>query len=671
MRISWRRLALVAAVAIPLAAVGGVLWAATRDLSSYQARLTEQIRKVTGRELSAKVPLTIRLSTQPAMVAEGLTLTNASWGTRPELARVRKITLFLDPVSLLLGEVRVGRMLLEGADILVERNDVGDSNLEMLPPPDGSGPHPGENRSLRLRANPAFPWINVIEVKDSVLTIREGIGRPPTVLEIASGTLKSPAANQPLLLEAKLAAPQAAPLELSGPAGTFDGWLRGLPGNIDVSGTLGGGKIAIKGSVGVKGTNVQVTAEGPDLAAFGPYMHISLPSGGPYAFNAKAATQRNGLKVEVPTLKVGSSELAGEALFRVDRHGAPTATINIDAAKLDVGDFKAAAADTPLAAQPATPAAPRRLVPSLPFSASWLGRSNLSLTARVGEVVGLQGKVQNASVTLASSEARFAFRAAATVGGGSAGFDLVYDPTGRVGQATLTATANRVSFEDLSTLLGLNLGLRDAVGDIDLRLRGGGRTTRDALNSATGSIDVVMAKGAWPQDSLQGFPSETLRLLGGSSDGGVPFNCVAGRFEVSGGVANLRRLVVDTPRATMVGGGFVHLRAEAWEFILAPEARDNQNLALASPLRVKGGSGRNTSGALEPGLTRLIIPGGTVPSLTAQIGVATRQAVTNPCATVAPRVEGLRPGLRAQMPTPSADLRDRTVRRTPAPATPR
>ena len=49
MRIRWRRVALVAAVVVPLAAAGGVLWAATRDLSRYQTRLTEQIRKVTGR----------------------------------------------------------------------------------------------------------------------------------------------------------------------------------------------------------------------------------------------------------------------------------------------------------------------------------------------------------------------------------------------------------------------------------------------------------------------------------------------------------------------------------------------------------------------------------------------------------------------------------------------
>ena len=666
MRVPWRRLTWLLVAAVPIAAIVGVVWIGTRDLSRYQARLTEQIRKVTGRELAAKVPLAVKLGSQPAMVAEGVTLSNAPWGSRPDLARVRKLTLFIDPVALFLGEIKIGRLLIEGADILVEQNDVGDTNLDMLPPPDGSGPHAGENRSLRLRTSAAFPWIDTIEVRDSVLTIAQGAGRPPVVLEVPTATFRSPAPGQPLQIEGRFAAPQAAPLVLTGTAGSFDGWMRALPGNIDLQGSFGGGKIAIKGGVGVKGTTVQINAEGPDISAFGPYIRLPVPAGGPYVLAAKAGTQRSAFKVDVTTLKVGSSELTADALFRVDRKGTPTITLNADVTRLDIGDLKAAPAVAASTSAP-SPAQPR-LVPTLPFSASWLGRSALSATVQFGEIVGLGSKVQTASLTLTSSETRFAFRGAATIGGGSAGFDLAYDPTGRIGQATLTASTNRVPLADLSSLLGFDLGLRDAVADIDLRVRGGGRTTRDALNAASGSLEVAIAKGSWPREQLASWPAETQRLLA-VGDSSVPFNCVAGRFDVTGGVAFLRRLIVDTPRATMVGGGYLQLRSEAWEFILAPEARDNQNAALASPLRLKGGSGRAIAGALEPALTRLIIPGGTVPSLVAQITQASRQTGVNPCAAVAPRVEGLRPGLRAQMPVPpAAELRQRPSRaQTPAP----
>jgi uncharacterized protein involved in outer membrane biogenesis len=657
--IPWRRLAWLAAALVPVLAIGALVWLGTRDLSRYQARLTDQIRKVTGRELKARVPLAVKLGREPALVAEGLTLSNAAWASRPELAKVRRITMFLDPFALFLGEAKVSKVVLEGADILVEHNEAGDANLEMLPPPDGSGPHAGENRSLRIRSNPAFPWINTIEVRDSILTIVEGAGRPPVVVEVANGTFKSNAPNQALQVEGRLGVPRATAMELSGTIGSFDGWMRGMPGTIDVQGGFGGGKIAIKGSIGTKGTNLQITSEGPDIGVFGPYVFLPLPAGGPYALSAKASTQRNGIKVEVPSLKVGASELTGEAMFRVDRSGTPTVAVDIDASRIDLAGLKRALA--PPSAAPAQ----RRVLPTTPFQASWIGRSTLSMTARVGELAGLSGKITNGSLSLTSSEKRFAFRGAASIGSGSANFDLAYDPTGRIGSTTLAATASRVPMDDLGALLGLDLGLKDSVGDIDLKLRGGGRSAGAALNSASGTVEFAVGKGAWPGDGLAGWPAESMKLLGATD--GAAFNCLAGRFEVSSGVANLRRLVFDTPRATWIGGGYVSLRNEGWEFIVAPEARDSQGVPLATPFRIKGGTGRSAAGALDPGLSRLLIGAGTVPSLVGTFGQIARQANVNACAIMAPRVDGMRPGLRAQMPTPAAPERDRANRRAQGP----
>ncbi len=68
---------------------------------------------------------------------------------------------------------------------------------------------------------------------------------------------------------------------------------------------------------------MQINSEGPDVSVFGPYVRLPVPAGGPYLMNTKASTQRNGFKVEVTSLKVGTSEAAGEALFRVDRRARP------------------------------------------------------------------------------------------------------------------------------------------------------------------------------------------------------------------------------------------------------------------------------------------------------------------------------------------------------------
>ena len=121
-------------------------------------------------------------------------------GARPR----PQLTMYLDPSRCCSVRLRSARCCWKAPRSLVERNEAGDANLEMLPPPDGSGPHAGENRSLRIRANPAFPWINTIEVRDSVLTVSEGAGRPPVVLNVARGSFKATAPNQPLQIDARL-----------------------------------------------------------------------------------------------------------------------------------------------------------------------------------------------------------------------------------------------------------------------------------------------------------------------------------------------------------------------------------------------------------------------------------------------------------------------------------
>ena len=258
MRVPWKRLTWILAAALPVAAVAGIIWVGTRDLSRFQSRMTEQVRKVTGRELAARVPLTIKLGTQPAMVAEGVTLTNASWGSRPDLARVRKLTLFLDPASLFLGEVKIGRVLLEGADILVERNEVGDTNLDMLPPPDGSGPHPGENRSLQAAHIARLP----VDRHDRgaatrSLTDRRRAG--PSAGGAGDRRRRPSSRKRPTSrCSSRASSRRRRPRRSSSPArpARSTAGCGACPATSIVQGGFGGGKIAIKGSVDAKGTNL-------------------------------------------------------------------------------------------------------------------------------------------------------------------------------------------------------------------------------------------------------------------------------------------------------------------------------------------------------------------------------------------------------------------------------
>jgi len=233
-------------------------------------------------------------------------------------------------------------------------------------------------------------------------------------------------------------------------------------------------------------------------------------------------------------------------------------------------------------------------------------------------------------------------RGAASIGAGSAGFDLVYDPAGRNGQATLTATASRVSLEDLSGLLGLDLGVKDAVADIDLRLRGAGRSTRKrALNVASGSVRLRgRPRETWPARRHGRLAGRDAAALLGGNDNGVPFNCIGGRFEM-----RRRRGLSPSPRGRHVAHRDRRRRfppSPQRELGDGPGARGARCPGRATGPRRSGSRvarASRTAGALEPGLTKLIIGAGTVPSLTGTLNMIARQQGVNACATMAPRVE--------------------------------
>jgi len=90
-------------------------------------------------------------------------------------------------------------------------------------------------------------------------------------------------------------------------------------------------------------------------------------------------------------------------------------------------------------------------------------------------------------------------------------------------------------------------------------------------------------------DGLAGWPAESAKLLGASNSDRLQLP--RRPVEVSGGCRQLAALVFDTPRATWIGGGYVSLRNEGWEFIVAPEARDSQGVPLAHAVPPQGRHG--------------------------------------------------------------------------------
>jgi uncharacterized protein involved in outer membrane biogenesis len=667
-----------------LAPAGLYTWASTRDLSRYQSQIIDQVRRATGRELAIKGQLRINFTLSPSAIAENVTLSNMEGGTRPEMARISRLILYLDPVSLLLGEMRIGRIELVGADILVERDANGRSNLEMTAPVEGSGPHPSEHRSLRVRTIPTLPWINRIEARNSTITLRETADRPTLVVAIEHFAGAASASNTAFTVDFAGKINGSDPIMLAGRAGTFDGWMRGLPGEVKLEGKFGPGAVSISGSATSKAVGISGAIEARSMAALAPLLGLPFPETAPVALSFKLSNPRTVTKVEISELRIGSSVAKGDLTLRHDRKNRPVLALNLAADKLELADLRAPPRQPMVAGPGVTPVVPpgttvapapssdHRVIPADPYPLEMIRRWNASVTVKIGELGGAAVGVQDLSIVLALSNGKLTLRPAATIGGGQAGFDVLIDVTPNNPVTTISVTSTRVPLNEILTLLGSGTGFSDLAADIDLRLRGTGRSLRDAMGVASGSIEFAATSGVMAPDALPVFSAEWKKLLSfGGRDGGR-INCVGGRADISNGVVSMRRFALDAPRVTVVGGGYLHLRNEQLEIVLWPEPREVSLMHSAIPLRIKGNlahvTGENDFGAnkLPPGVPPLK----RIPSLTAAItaagraptGAAAGASPPNACTRVAAQIDGLRPLMRLQLPQPPVIPGDRPPR---------
>ena len=95
--------------------------------------IADAVTKATGRQLTIGKAPVLRPGLAPALVAEEIGLSNAPWGSRREMARVRKIELQVRLLPLLGGRIVIERLVIVGLDVFLETDARGVGNWEFTP----------------------------------------------------------------------------------------------------------------------------------------------------------------------------------------------------------------------------------------------------------------------------------------------------------------------------------------------------------------------------------------------------------------------------------------------------------------------------------------------------------------------------------------------------------
>jgi len=184
-----------------LVAVGAGTMYALFDAEQYKRVVTQRLTDVTGRAVSIEGAAELQLTLPPRVILNDVRIRNARWGTRNDMARIRRVEARLNPLRAIAGDSGMTDIRLEGVDIYLETGPGGVGNWEFS----GIGAGAGAAAAGAMVALEALGMLSPgtsLTLADTLVTFRDGAtGRAQSLLlgggaalEVAGGgSLLAPA----------------------------------------------------------------------------------------------------------------------------------------------------------------------------------------------------------------------------------------------------------------------------------------------------------------------------------------------------------------------------------------------------------------------------------------------------------------------------------------------
>jgi AsmA family protein len=581
MRWKW----IVGLVGLLIVVLIGVLYVivTTYDFNKLKPRIIQAVRDATGRELTLAGDFKVRFGLSPSASVKGVGFQNASWGTRPEMARIKELEVQVALMPLIRGEVEFKRLIFKEPEILIETDPSGKSNLEFKP---SEKPKAEEKKPEARGGLPPLDF-DEVRIEKGILAYRDGKRGKTLTIEVDQLTAALPGGDRPIDLTMKGSFNKRA-FEIEGTAGPLKGlfspektWPLNLTAKVE------GTRVGVEGTLGEpqkgRGIDLAVRAEGTSLRKAAEFAGLdSIPEMG--AFKVSARISGPGEKITVSNLKaqLGESDVSGSAELNLSgprpRVGAELSSSKLDLRPLFTKKEKKASETKPSPKREAV--GKERVFPAEPLPLEGLKALDGDVKMQVGQVLGLPVSI-----------GRFNTQVALDNGNLSANpFQCVLSGGNVSGTFTLRTKEREPSF--LCNLKIGQLEVASLLKDLDtkevlegkldgeIELNGKGKSIAEWMAGLNGRTLLVMGKGRLQDKYLDILGTDLarsiLRLLNPFNKGKdfTQLNCLVNGFEVKQGLAVCTALVLDTPQMSLAGGGDVDLKTEKLNLSIHPSPKE-------------------------------------------------------------------------------------------------
>lgn len=587
----WIKIVLGIGVLLVAVVVAGVVYLMNLDLNQYKGLIAEKAKEATGRELKIDGDLELEISMSPRVSVEGVSFANAKWGSKPQMVTIKKFAAEMALMPLLSKQIDVKQVILEGVDLIAEKDNGGHGNWEF-----GHAKVAKKKEEKSDGDDFALPVVRSVSIKDVKVTYKDAAAKAEYTVALDAVTLNADSTSAPLNLEVKGSLNGQA-FSVGGQVGSISALAGGgmFPVKLDIAALAA--TIGLDGQAGVDGgkpkADLKLALKGASLentlkaaAALAPAAKdVKLPVGGAYHVNAQ--TKLDGpTKVALENLDLGIGKLAFKGRLAANLSGKrpavdvalSTDTLNLDEL-LPKGDGKAMA--------PAKKADDGRVFPNdpLPLDGLKAADAKVKFTAKKIIVQGMQ--VTNLDLGVNLKNGRLAVKPLnAGFGGGQISGDVVVDGSKKTPALKAIIGVKQVDYGKVLTERGLTDIAKGKV-DVDVNVSGNGGSVRQIMAGLNGKTRVVTKDGQLESGALNLISTDLLNVFDSNDDKKII--CGVVHFDIKKGMAAGRAVVFETGGISVVGVGGVNLANETIKLKVDPRAKKaNLATAVMIPVTIKG-----------------------------------------------------------------------------------
>ena len=530
-------------------------------------------------------PITIKFR------AEGMSIANTPWASRPHFFYSDLIDTRIAPLSLIFGDkYRVRWLELRNAAADLEWSRDGKSNTWTFGDPNKKG-EPLDLPLIR-RALLAGTTLRYRDPRMQLSTdIRfETVKAQDTrfasdIRFSGDGTMRS----RPFTLRGGLLSPNQT---ITGGKNSLALYAQSGPTILEISGTL-------PGATEIEGADLRLVTRGPNLALLFDFLGVAIPETRTYRFTSALTKQDGEWRFTHLKGRFGDSDLSGRMTVSLPndrlRLNADLATRTLDI--VDVGPFigynpqklerqGASGAIESVGGRP-------RILPDAPLRVEALRNFDANGRYDVRQVRAPNVPISNIGLTLALERSLLTLSPLTfDMSGGHVSSDIEINARGK---PVRTRYDVRLSPTPMGKLLG-RWGVEESgtTGIIKARaqMTGLGDTVHDSLSTANGRIAVILPAGTmWARNvQLAELDVGTFitKMFEKKLKEPVQINCGLIAFTVRNGIAAADPIIIDTKKNVMLGRGGFSFRNESLDLVFRADGKKFSLFSGQSPVGING-----------------------------------------------------------------------------------